>query len=316
MKSSSQTARLSRSLGLVALLATAATAQAQTAFGVDATGALFSFNLSSPGTVNSIGPLGFTPEAIDFRPGTSTLYAFDVTGTTARLYTVNTSTGAATPISAGFATSGVAPGTYDFSDASSYAFDFNPTTQQALPDTSIRIRLVGNDGTNLRLHSGTGGIAAVDGSINGVSGATVTGAAYTRSDFASVGAVPTGTALYYIDSANNSLLTTAGLGPNSGTVTPVGALGTDIGIDIGFDILTGGSTNTAYLVDTTGANIASFYTVNLTTGTATSLGTIARDFTGGFAIDQLSAIPEPSSFAALAGALGLGFAATRRRRAA
>ncbi len=305
--------RTRSALALAALLTAASASQAQTAYGVDATGALFSFGLSSPGTISSIGNLGFTPEAIDFRPGTSTLFAFDVSGATARLYTVNTSTAVATVIGAGFATSGVSPAGYNFSGATSFAFDFNPVTLQA--DTSIRIRLVGNDGSNLRLNSATGGIAAVDTTISGVAGASLTGAAYTNTDTARLNGTVQGTALYYIDSAGDALLLSSN--PNGGVVGTVGAgLGSPIGVNIGFDILTGGSTNTGYLVDTTGANAANFYTVNLTTGAATSLGIVARDFTGGFAIDQLSAIPEPSTYAAFVGALGLGFAAYRRRRTA
>ena len=122
--------------------------------------------------------------------------------------------------------------------ATSIAFDFNPTTLQ--PDTSIRIRLVGDNGANFRLHSATGGIAAPDGAINGVSGATVTGAAYTNSD---VAVIPGGgtTALYYIDSANNQLLGSSS--PNAGLVGAVGALGTDVCADIGFEIYSGASTD-------------------------------------------------------------------------
>jgi hypothetical protein len=307
--------RSARLAALAALLALApAAAQAQTAYGIDATGSLFSFNLSSPGTISSIGNLGFTPEAIDFRPGTSTLYAFDVTGSTARIYTIDTATAVATAIGAGFSTSGVTPGAYDFSDATSAAFDFNPTTLQG--DGTIRIRLVGNDGTNLRLHSGTGGIAAVDGSINGAATTGIAAAAYTNTATARLNGLTLGTALFYVDSSSDSLLTTTL--PNAGTVTTVGSLGggVNLGTDVGFDIYSGGSSNTGYIVNTTAANVADFYSVDLATGTATPLGVIGRDFTGGFAIDQLSAIPEPASFAALAGLVGLGFAASRRRRSA
>lgn len=301
-------APLTRAAGLAAaLFASSATAQAQTAYGVDSLGNLFSFALSAPGMVNSIGNLGFVPEAIDFRPGTSTLYAFDVTGAQARLYTVDTATGTPTPIGAGFATSGVTPGAYDISGATSFAFDFNPITLQL--DGTIRIRLVGNDGTNLRLHSGTGGIAVVDGSINGIPGASLTGAAYTNSDVQTMGGP---TALYYIDSANDQLLFSGA--PNAGTVSSVGSLGVNVGLDVGFDIYSGGTSDVGYVVDTTGTNSANLYVVNLTTGQATLAGVVGSSFTGGFAIDQLSAIPEPSSVALLAGVMGLGFAASCRRR--
>lgn len=294
-----------------ALLATALTAQAQNAYGVDALGGLFRFDLTQPNTIYSIGNLGFTPEAIDFRPGTSTLYAFDVNGSTATIYTVDTATGAATAVGSGFATSGTTPAAYNFSGATSFAFDFNPTTLQG--DGSIRIRLVGNDGSNLRLNSNTGGIAAVDGAINGVPGALVSGAAYTNSDVAVTAGNGT-TALYYIDYANNNLLLSPD--PNLGAVTLVGSLGADVGANLGFDIYSGGSADTGYIVDTTGGGVANYYSVDLGTGQTTLLGTILRDFTGGFAIEQLAAIPEPSIYAVLAGTATLGLVAWRRRRSA
>lgn len=298
---------LLKAIGISAFLAAAvSTSHAQTAYGVDANGALFSFNLTNPGSVNAIGNLGFTPEAIDFRPGTSTLYAVNIDSATGNgaIYTVNTTTGASSIIGSGFTSAALIGST-------SIAFDFNPTTLQG--DGSIRIRLVGDNGTNLRLHSDTGGIAVTDGSINGVSGAMISAAAYTNTATARLNGLVQGTALYYIDSFNNSLLATSA--PNAGTVSSVGPLGMDVGAELGFDIYSGASSNTAYFVETTGANNASLYTVDLATGAASSLGSITRDFTGGFAIDTLSPIPEPSSFAAIAGAGVLGLAATRRRRA-
>lgn len=314
MQPASPAPRLARTLGLVALLATsAASADAQTAYGVDSAGILFSFQLSSPSSISTIGDLGFVPEAIDFRPGTSTLYAFDVAGSQARLYTINLADADATPIGTGFSVSGpfTNPGpvetSYNFSGATSFAFDFNPTTQQT--DGSIRIRLVANDGTNLRLHSGTGGIAVVDGAINGLSGVAVSGAAYLNSDMPTMGG---STGLYYIDSAGDRLLFSTP--PNNGTVTSVGSLEQDVGLNLGFDIYSGSSSDLAYIVDSTAENVADLYSVDLSTGMATRISGINRDFTGGFAIDQLSAIPEPSSFAAIAGLLGLGWCATRRRR--
>lgn len=286
-------------------LASASVAHAQLAYGVDASGGLFSFNLSDPGAVTSIGNLGFTPAAIDFRPGTSTLYAVGVDAASGQgsLFTVNTGTGAATLVGSGFNAAGLV-------GAGSTAFDFNPTTLQ--PDGSIRIRLVDNDGSNYRLHSDTGGIALTDASLNGVAGAVTTGAAYTNSDLAVMAGGGT-TALYYIDSANDALLFSSN--PNGGVVNIVGqGLGVAIGENIGFDIYSGASADVGYLVDTS-CNVATLYSVDLGSGVATALGGVARAFTGGFAIDQLAAIPEPSGFAVLASALGLGLAATRRRRA-
>lgn len=293
------------SLGGFALAASLAPpAHGQIAYGVNSGGSLFSIDLASPGAVTSIGSLGFVPEAIDFRPGTATLYAIDVNSTTgaSALYTVNTVTGATTIVGSGFTAT-------ELVGATSIGFDFNPTTLQN--DGSIRIRLVAGNGANLRLNSDTGLVSNTDTALNGVTGAVVTAAAYTRTDFASIGAVPTGTALYYIDSANNSLLTTSN--PNAGALSTVGALGVDVGTNIGFDIFTGGSTNTGYIVDSFGAGQANLYTVNLTTGALSGSTLISSDFTGGFAITQ---VPEPASAAALAGLVALGLVGARRRRTA
>ncbi|MBM3726159.1 MAG: DUF4394 domain-containing protein [Acidobacteria bacterium] len=120
------------------------------AFGVNGQGLLFRFDVDSPAVVTEIGNLGFVPVGIDFRPSTSTLYALGVGRATTQLYTVNIATGAATPVGAGFATSGM---NYNLG-GQTIGFDFNPTTLQA--DSSMRIRVVGSGGANLRLNSSTG----------------------------------------------------------------------------------------------------------------------------------------------------------------
>src|SRR5215204_2548089 len=135
---------MSRHLGLFArafviTLLVSGMGQAQTGFGVNANGNLFSFDVTLPGSIpiNTIGNLGFTPEAIDFKPGTNTLYAIDVGATTTQLYTVNISTGLATPTSSNFPSVGA---DYNLTVNQRYGFDFNPSTLQA--DNSMRIRLI------------------------------------------------------------------------------------------------------------------------------------------------------------------------------
>src|SRR5918993_5805341 len=87
-----------------ATFALAAAAQAPTGYGVNSNGTLFSFDVNNAGTVDIVTTLPFVPEAIDFRPGTSTLYAIDVGAVTTQLYTVNIVTGVATPVGDGFPT--------------------------------------------------------------------------------------------------------------------------------------------------------------------------------------------------------------------
>jgi hypothetical protein len=83
-------ASLCRSLALActAVFASASAAQAQTSYGVNASGTLSSFDVNGSGTINTIIALPFRPEVIDFRPGTSTLYATDVTADTTQLYRI------------------------------------------------------------------------------------------------------------------------------------------------------------------------------------------------------------------------------------
>src|SRR5262249_20867914 len=68
---------------------------------------LLQFSASAPGsiiTATSVTGLqaGDKLVGIDFRPATGQLYALGVNGATGRLYTINTLTGAATPVGTGF----------------------------------------------------------------------------------------------------------------------------------------------------------------------------------------------------------------------
>jgi hypothetical protein len=302
------TCSLRLALAVTGGLLTASASHAQVAFGVDSLGNLFSLNVSAPASTTTIANLGFVPEGIDFRTGTSSLFAIDVGASTAQLYTIDVGTGAATAIGGGFATAGTVGGvSYNLAGATSFGFDFNPTTLQA--DGSIRIRFTANNGTNLRLHSATGGVAAVDGPLAGSVGAV----AYINNVFATQGGV---TGLYDIDYQSDSLLFQNP--PNAGTLNLIGSLGVDVGSNLGFDILSavGGDAGIAgdfaFLVDTLAPGSATLYSVNLGTGAAAEIGLVGRDFTGGFAL--ASPVPEPAHFGLGAAAVLLGFAAWRRRK--
>lgn len=177
---------------------------------------------------------------IDYRPATGQLYGV---GSSNRIYTLNTQTGAATAI-------GLIPFTPGL-DATEVGFDFNPTVD--------RIRLVTANGQNLRLHPETGVVAVVDGSLNGVAGAKVTAAAYTNNTKDA-----TTTDLFVIDVANNKLLKQTP--PNDGVLVEVGDLGMNITAAGGFDISADGRYIMASLeVD----GRYSLYSINLETGRAT-----------------------------------------------
>src|SRR5262245_39038652 len=147
-------------------------AEAEFLTGLTSTGNLVTFDSATPGTIGSSVAItglqgGETLLGIDRRPANGVLYGL---GSTSRLYTINTISGAATQVgSAGaFTLSGT-----------SFGFDFNP-----VPD---RIRVVSTDTTNIRLNPNDGTLAGTDTPLAyaaGDSGAGLTprivGSAYTN----------------------------------------------------------------------------------------------------------------------------------------
>ena len=282
-------------LGLLAASSAASTARAQfDAFGLaNVAGAgqqLVRFNTASPGTTSAVTVTGATLTGIDFRPATGTLYGFNGSA----VFTVNLLTGAATQVGAGIGTT----------VAGNVGFDFNPMVD--------RIRLVGPDGTNLRLNPITGGLAATDMpyTFGGGGSPSFSAVAYTNSV---AGTVPT-TTLYGIDPTAGTLVRIDN--PNGGTVTTVGSLGlgTMNGVT-GFDIVTVGSANIGFFT-TAGAMGSSLYRINdLSVGTATLVG----NFASGLSVQGLAiaAVPEPGTWALMGtGLLGVAGLARRRRRTA
>lgn len=305
------------SLATVAVALGTTQTHAQTAYGVSANGTLVRFDVTTPGLVTSIGNLGFTPEGIDFRPSTSTLFAIDIGPVTSRLFTIDVSSGAATGIGGGFSSVGSVGGiSYDLTGGQSFGFDFNPKTLQA--DGSIRIRLTGSGGVNLRLNSDTGGIAAVDGLLdypaadpNGAAVPRVTASAYINNVAQAGGA----TTLFDLDSARDALVTQNP--PNAGqlnTLAGGGLLGVNFAEIAGFDVLT---------VPPSGMNFAfaalqleneraqKLYSIDLTTGAASLVGAIGADVSGGFAI---APVPELTTTGTAAFGALLGFAGLMRLR--
>lgn len=184
---------------------------------------------------------------IDIRPANNMLYAV---GSNSRLYTINTSTGAASFV----ATLSVAL------SGSSFAVDFNP-----VPD---RIRIISNTGQNLRVNPADG-VTVSDGTIN-PSPAAVSAAAYTNSV-----AGATTTVLHVIDTDADKIFIQNP--PNNGTLTMGMNLGVNVDASGGFDI--GGKNGMAYAIFSTGST-TSLYTINLTTGSATAVKTFGESVRG------------------------------------
>ncbi|RYY48296.1 MAG: DUF4394 domain-containing protein [Chitinophagaceae bacterium] len=195
--------------------------------------------------------------AIDFRPATGQLYGL---GSTSRLYSIQTTTGAATAIGAG-PFSPVLSGTIA-------GFDFNPTVD--------RIRVVTSTGQNLRLHPETGAVAATDGNLNPGT-PSVNSVAYTNS-FAGA----TTTTLFDIDVASQKLLKQDN--PNAGLLVSIGSLGVAVTGEGGFDI---SPDNAVALASLTVGGANGLYQIDLTTGKATALGNLATPLIG-------IAIPTPA----------------------
>ncbi|HEY9889512.1 MAG TPA: DUF4394 domain-containing protein, partial [Candidatus Obscuribacterales bacterium] len=135
-----------------------------------------------------------------------------------------------------------------------------------------RLRLTGVNGQNFRINVETGDVI-VDGTlsfvptdVNAGLNPNVTASAYTNAI-----AGTTTTQLFNIDAALDRLLLQAP--PNDGGLQTIGELGFDFDNLGGFDIFSPAvGDNTAYLVSD-----AMLYTVDLTTGAATSLGMIGDD---------------------------------------
>jgi len=280
--------RVTPLLVLAGVGALASTASADVIFGVTSTERLVSFDSAAPGVISTnVAISGLraneTIRGIDFRPLTGGLFGL---GSSSRLYLINPTTGNAVAVDpAGFT---------PMLSGTNFGFDFNPTID--------RIRVVGNDDQNTVLNPGTGagtaatGVFYAPGDPNSGANASIVGSAYDRNF---VGGVTS--QLYGIDSNLGILVKQAN---SAGTLTTVGALGTDFGNDVGFDITAGG---TAYVTNRLSfAPQTHFFTVNLLTG-QTSLAGIVGD---SLSLDAIAATPAPGSLALL-GVAGL---LARRRR--
>ena len=296
LDSSFHTRNATRAALAAAMLCTASLAQAESVVGLTSANALVTFdtatplNASVPVTITGLLGVNETILGIDRRPANGMLYGL---GSSGRLYTLNTLTGAATFASqiSGATLSGTA-----------FGVDFNP-----VPD---RLRVTSNAGQNLRIDVTTG-VAVIDAALNGPT-SSVAGSAYTN-NFAGTAS----TTLYGISSATDSLYTQ--FPPNAGTLTLVGALGFDTVAVTGFDI--SGTSGLAFASLTNGDTAeSSFYGINLATGAATLIGAFGIGGNPALAAPLLGialnvgVIPEPGSYALLlAGLLAVGSIVHRRR---
>ena len=222
----------------------------RTIYVTTADNALVSVAAARPGTVLTRRgltglPAGVTLKGLDFRPATGDLYGL---GSDAVVYRVNPRTAIA--VGEGPAIAAGLSGTL-------FGVDFNPTVD--------RIRITSDERQNLRADPDAG-TAVVDAPIN--PDADVVAVAYTASFVNAVR--PTATVLYGVDTATDTLQILNP--PNAGTLTEGKPLGVDVGPDANLDIA--GKRNVAYLSSSAADGTATLYTVDLATGTATSVGRI------------------------------------------
>lgn len=225
-------------------------------FALTASNKLVSFNRDAPGTVRTNVAItglqsGENLLGIDFRPADGQLYAV---GSSGRIYSINTASGAATMKSMLAADAADTTAPFTALAGTDFGVDFNPQAD--------RLRVVSNTGLNLRINVDSGA-TTTDGTINGgAANAAVTAAAYTNS-FAGTAS----TTLYVLDSATDTLYTQNP--PNNGTLSTPVALGVDAGMVNGMDI--DARTNTGYALLTVGG-VRNLYSINL--GAASNPATV------------------------------------------
>jgi Ca2+-binding RTX toxin-like protein len=254
-------------LTVLAGLIPAHAAQAEPSVAVTATNKLLVLSTESPGRITANRQItglqtGENVVGIDFRPLNGGLYAI---GSSNRLYTIDTQTGAASQV-------GAAPFAPPLA-GNAFGVDFNPVVD--------RIRVVSDQEQNLRLNPNDA-TTFTDVPLNPDS--NVVAAAYTN-NFAGAES----TTLFGIDSDSDALVRQGGVGgtpsPNGGAITSIGSLGVNTSELSGFDITTG---NRAFATLTApGGSQSTLHTINLTTGAATPVGAIA----GGETVRAFSVSP-------------------------
>ncbi|HVS80930.1 MAG TPA: DUF4394 domain-containing protein, partial [Pyrinomonadaceae bacterium] len=249
-------------------------------FAVTTNNNLLRLNANAPEVIlSTVAISGLQPSenilAIDFRPATGQLYAV---GSTSRLYTINTTTAVATQVGSS--------GLFTLT-GTDFGSDFNPTVD--------RLRVVSDAKQNIRINPNDGSLSGTDTSLAFASGdpnfganPNVIGLAYTN-NFA--GAITT--TLYGIDSNLDVLVRQGGVdgtpSPNGGQLSTIGSLGVNTTGLTGFDIRP--TSSTAYASLTAPADTSSkLYTINLSTGAATLIGTIG----GSTPIRDIAVVPAGS----------------------
>jgi hypothetical protein len=265
--------RRSRMLSVVVLLVMLApcTAGARELelIAIDGANTLLRFESARPRdvTVTKVRGVNGTLIGIDQRPANRLLYGVS---TNNDVYTIDRASGAATSISTL---------TIAFDAGARSGLDFNPQTD--------RLRLVGGNGQNLRVHVDLGA-AATDAPLryatsdpNAGRRPAIAAAAYTHSV-----ANAAATKLFDIDGDLDVLALQDP--PNDGVLVTIGPLGADFDRLAGFDIITEHEVDQAFAVSGT-----TLYRIDLATGAAQALGAVGGP-PAGSVIGLAVVLPEPT----------------------
>lgn len=282
---------------LAAILAAGTTAQAYEFWAVNTTNQLVRYDSAAPGSAlfsagitGLFGSDGSTPDAFgqitDITFANGSLYGFD---TNANLYTLNTTTGAATLVSSTFAPAG---------------FDLGLAYDPFISGGGLRV--VTDLGENFSATLG-GTFTAGNGVYVGTGlGDVNEGASLAFSGLAIDVDFGTG---FAFDANLDTLFVT--YDANFEEFFTVGALGGDFTALASFDFV---DESTLLAALSTDSFVSELYLIDPTTGAATLVGSFGDGITA-IAVNS-SAIPEPASAAALFGLAGLGLAVLRRGRRA
>ncbi|HEY0563331.1 MAG TPA: DUF4394 domain-containing protein [Methylophilus sp.] len=225
---------------------------------------------------------------IDLRPSNNTLYGISNMN---NLYTVDAYTGAAS-----FAFSLSTP---IISASNGYGVDFNPVADAG---SGASLRVVSTAGDNYAVNANTGAVTTATSIAAGFSGV-----AYSNSNPLQAGA-PASTALYYLDSTNDTLSVATGAF-NAPTINLVGMIGVDILRANGLELFGNGSLFAAVNTDD-GTFDSKLLLINVVNGSSQLLGSFNGTLNGLAAAP--SAVPVPAALPLMASALGL-FGVSRRK---
>jgi Domain of unknown function (DUF4394) len=289
-------ARLAPTLATIttaALLAACATAPMEplgplakeTIYAVTTTNQLVQFNAGQPQKTLSMKALtglaaGDTLLGIDYRVAKGQLFGLGARG---QLYRIDTKTGAASTVGTPV---GLPAG------ATEWGFDFNPTVD--------RIRVVSDSGFNMRLHPDTGAVVDADPNTPGLQ---MDGRLVFDASDVNASKTPAIVAAGYTYNKDNDKITTnyalegrqgvlvhqgskegvqPPVSPNTGRLWTVGSLGAGSFEKATLDI--SDVSNAAYSAITSGGKSV-WYRIDLATGKATRIGTVAAGPVAGAAIE-------------------------------